>query len=667
MYAKLATAFAETLSPLPSLHGEHVPVLNVLYPLLLAPLYGMLDPPDAFRAAHTLNGVVIATAAIPAYLLARQVLARAWALAVAAVSIALPWIVLGGFLMSEVVAYPAFLWAVLAVQRSLAEPSVRSDALALAALVVAVLARVQFAALAVVVPLVVVLHEAGYAVATAPVRRRVALRDGFAAALARHRVLAVFYAAAAAVAAALAARGALGRSVGTYAAATEGPLLPDGLWRAAAVHLDVVAVGVGVAPLLLGAAWAATTCIRPSAKREHALAVLSVVLVAALSLQVASFDLRFGGPDVVRDRYLFYVAPLLLICATAGALQGRARWVAVPAAAAFFAVTVRDHAFATFRGVHADTPASVLNDGLLAQAGSLSPQTFVAVGGLLLGVLLAAATAVLPGRVVAGALLALVLVFSAATARHAFERVFASPGLSGRPMLGAEGVVLQWVDAMLPRRAAAAILPYPTAESPEPLWWDVEFWNRTVKRAFVDARGRYSYTPFPTDALRVDFRTGSVTTPTDAPRYVVVAENESRFRLAGPRLGANLGLEIVDAQVPYRADWATRGAGAGGSIRPRTPVTVRVFSRPGEPATSVALELVLTAPVGTAPGYRVDAGTSRREGRIPGGATETVQLELCVPGGGFADAVLVSERAGAASAAGILAIQTTRTEEGCIR
>ena len=97
LYAKLATSIGESLSPLPSLHGELVPVVNVLYPLLLAPFYGSLDSPDAFHAAHVVNAVVMASAAVPAYLLAREVVPRAWALAAALAAVVTPWMVLASF------------------------------------------------------------------------------------------------------------------------------------------------------------------------------------------------------------------------------------------------------------------------------------------------------------------------------------------------------------------------------------------------------------------------------------------------------------------------------------------------------------------------------------------------------------------------------------------
>ena len=42
LYTKLAQHIAETGSPLPVLHGEHVGFLGVVYSILLAPFYGSL-------------------------------------------------------------------------------------------------------------------------------------------------------------------------------------------------------------------------------------------------------------------------------------------------------------------------------------------------------------------------------------------------------------------------------------------------------------------------------------------------------------------------------------------------------------------------------------------------------------------------------------------------
>ena len=69
-------------------------------------------------------------------------------------------------------------------------------------------------------------------------------------------MLAGAYVAAALVVVPLAALGEAHRLLGDYGVtATEGSLLPAGVWKAAAIHLDVVAVGLGVIPFLLGTAW----------------------------------------------------------------------------------------------------------------------------------------------------------------------------------------------------------------------------------------------------------------------------------------------------------------------------------------------------------------------------------------------------------------------------
>ena len=49
---------------------------------------------------------------------------------VAALTIAVPWMVMSTMMLTEVAAYPAFVWAILALQRSIAKPSPSRDLLA---------------------------------------------------------------------------------------------------------------------------------------------------------------------------------------------------------------------------------------------------------------------------------------------------------------------------------------------------------------------------------------------------------------------------------------------------------------------------------------------------------------------------------------------------------
>ena len=126
-YVKLAISVADTHSPLPMIHGTSVALANQVYPILLAPVYASLASENAFRAAHVLNAVVMASAALPVFLLGRELLSRGWSAAVAVLSVTVPWMALTGFLMSEVVAYPAFLWACLASYRAVGEPPPPTD------------------------------------------------------------------------------------------------------------------------------------------------------------------------------------------------------------------------------------------------------------------------------------------------------------------------------------------------------------------------------------------------------------------------------------------------------------------------------------------------------------------------------------------------------------
>src|SRR4051812_27749599 len=160
LYERLAISIADVRSPLPRVHGELIPNVSQLYPLLIAPVFRHGLVPDSLHDAHVLNAYVMASAAVPAFFLARSVTARRGvSYAVALLSVCVPWMVFTSFLLTEVAAYPAFLWAMLALQHAVVSPRLRNDALALAAVGVATLARAQFFVLAAVLGAAVLLYE----------------------------------------------------------------------------------------------------------------------------------------------------------------------------------------------------------------------------------------------------------------------------------------------------------------------------------------------------------------------------------------------------------------------------------------------------------------------------------------------------------------------------
>ena len=638
LYAKLATAIADTGSPLPQVHGSSIAVYNQLYPLLIAPLYGALSPPEAFRAAHVLNAFLMVSAVFPVYVLGRQVLSRPWAFSASVLSVLVPWMVLTGFLMTEAVAYPAFLWAIVGLQLAVTEPSPRRDLLAVAALCLAVLARTQFAVLVVVLPVAIIAHEIGM---------RRGLVAGVRHAVTTHRLLASLYAVGLALAAILAVAGSFGSLLGVYAVTVEeGSLLPSGVWGSAGRHLDAVAVGCGLVPLILGGGWMLATVVRPQSKKARALATLSVVTIAFLTFEAASFSVRFGDA-VVRDRYLFYVVPLLLVGSAAALEGGRRRQVAIGAGlmTALFAATAAQLSFTTYPGVWVDSPASVLNEVLTEQSGELGTGTFVALLGLLLGLALVLALLFAPRSPLAIVALVALATFSILTLRSEVDRIVTGAGLSGRPLAESPGLVLDWVDTVVPEGERAALVAFPVSTAWDTTairWWDVEFWNRRVTHAYVAADGNFRYTGFPQRSLELDWSTGEAAGTASAPPYVVVAPGDSRFLLAGRDQAANLGFVVRQVERPYRALWMSRGLQTDGWTTPGRSAVIRAYAPDPDRRRLVRLQLALRAPDLAPAEYQLSAAGERRAVRLGPGQTKVETLRVCLAPGSGADIGITS-------------------------
>jgi hypothetical protein len=592
-YAKLATHIGQTLSPLPSLRGVHVSSYAQVYPILISPFYGLLSAPSAFRAAHLLNALLFASAAIPVYLMAREIgMAARWRLICAALALVLPWNVETAFVLTESAAYPVFCWTSLALLRAVSSPSPRRDAIALGTLALAFFTRTQFLALAGVLPFVVLLHDG-----------RVAYR--------RHQVLAGAYAVGLLFATVVQLTGGLDRVLGNYAVtATQGSLLP---WKAielAGAHIDLVGIGMGILPVLLGGAW-----IVDNALRRSPFALYALVTIVVLTLETSSYDARFGGGLTgIRGRYLFYVAPLLLIATARLLEERRVPRGALAGVTIFFAVTVLAHDFPRIAGLYVDAPVAVLNDAIQNSGGA----PFVA----LLAIVLALG-AVVPrwsARMLAIVSVAVIFAASLATSGLAWSRLLTTNSPSGRPVVGVHGLVLDWVDRVLPKGARIAMIPYvtpPDWSHAAVLWWDVEFWNN-VDRVYVIDR-HWEYAPFPNRELHVDPQTGVIAGTTDEPEYVVTAAADARLRLVGTSIGRNYDLDILQVTRPYRAIWRSEGLDPDGWIVAGRTASIRVFSQPGRETEIVNIEVLL-----------LDVAGKQR----------ILHLHACVPAGRFADAKL---------------------------
>jgi hypothetical protein len=249
----------------------------------------------------------------------------------------------------------------------------------------------------------------------------------------------------------------------------------------------------------------------------------------------------------------------------------------------------------------------------------------------------------MPAGMRAAATAAFVLIVCGATAATAWTRLLTSHGPSGRPVTGKPGEVLDWADTVLPHDAQVGMIAYSTAPTwalSAILWWDVEFWNRTVDRVYV-VGNTWEYAPFPHEQLDIDPQTGAVQARSN-PQYAIVAASDARFRLAGPRIAQNLGLEILQPEQPWRVEWISLGLDADGWTRAGRTATIRVFPKPGLGVERVGVTVHLSAPREQPVGYRF-AGRDRA---LVAGAARTEKIDVCVAPPGYAPIELSPTRTG---------------------
>jgi hypothetical protein len=639
LYERLAISIANLGSPLPQIHGELIGNVNQLYPLLLAPVFHDRLVPPALLDAHLLNALVMSSACLPTFLLARAVTqSRRLPYLLAFLSVCIPWMPLSTMLMTEVVAYPAFMWAVLAVYRAALSPRPRNDVVMVVALGVATLARTQFLVLFLVVPIAFYLHELAFTEARSLLSRvRLAARK----LMESHRPLAAAYALLVAAAVVLLAVGRLSSALGTYSVTAEGNILPSGMGRSLLEHLAPIGLGLGILPFVLGVAWLFASLVRPRAREEHAFAAIAVVTFAALLVEVTSYDLRFGQGRL-HDRYLFYVVPLVLIAfAEALRAERRLRWslyisATLMALAFSFVPVVRYEKF------NVDSPVAVLNDALLDAGGSVDgARLLLGIATIVCLLLFFVGTALLRRGQLAIVVVVFAVVAVSTETALAFNRLLTVDGTSGRPITLEQGGVFDWIDREVGPGAKVTMVPYPFLYGNYwenvAYWWNVEFWNASVQRAATYEHA-FTGTPetFPATELTFDRTTGRANVSPSA--YAVQGVAETRFRLAGSQLGADRGVALIAVDRPWRAAWLAFDLYRDGWTVPKVVGKIRVFSAPGQSQPTMRfLTISARGPDDVPPRpFRVDSNVTSWAAAA-GEQPTSNQIAVCVPADGFAD------------------------------
>ncbi len=523
-YTDLAKSWA--LDGRPLLRGETELARSLLYPLLISPLHLLADDGvRAYEATKAVNAVVVALSGIPAYLLARRVATPGLALVVAALVAFAPWTAYASLVLTEPFFLPAFTTFVLLLARMLERPTLLRQAVVLTALAVLIGIRPQAVFLAgALVASILVQVLRGPRVGSV-LRRYAPVLVGLGAATAGMVVLFV------------AGKG-LGRAARPAAEGIRDPvgLVSWTLWNLAVYELALGVVALVVFPFALG------RLLRSSREGERATGNALLTCSIALGLSTVAVSASPSGLDILHERYLFAVTPLVLV--------GLAYWVRTGAA---MSLGWRGVAAAVAVAVAATLPADQI-----ARANNVESPTATWVAelhrtvpdvptrGLLVGLAVIGGVVLVGFRGRVAPFAAVAVAFTALVCGLDYSGAIA-PG-QNRP--------LAWVDRALPTRARASLiyLGYQRPDQPcadgveyeqQGLTVLTEFLNSSVDRVYRLGSASIGRDNLPSPSLTV--ADGGVVHEGErpfAPRYVVL---DSRQPVVGRQL-AQFDLATVGTQ-----------------------------------------------------------------------------------------------------------------------
>jgi hypothetical protein len=650
-------------------HDLDARATNRLYPLVLSIAFRLFSGASAVRVDHVLSVLLFVSAVVPIFLMARIVLDSVWsAVAVALLSIAVPWLTLTSALFTENLSYPLFWWMMLGTCRAVWRPSPLRDLVALLSMALLVGTRAQFAAVFagyVLALLAVVLWRADM---SAGLRRRLvrAARD-----IAQSYPLTVaILLVALAVLVHEKLNGQLHRHIvellGSYSNVVTRSGLPPNMGEGLLIELIALALGVGLLPAIVSLAWFARRMSRPRFDRRWVyLFTCGVVLVVFMILTVYSQG-GYLGP-VTEERYFFYVIPAFWL-GTFAALEDRSvrrgdllGWAA--ALAALYATIpfqpglTEENAFlAPVESIAPHVLSQWLSD--LGPAG-LTVQDALALLALLAGLL----TALLWSRSARVRLwwaLGFAAVVQLAMAGYAFAVIDGKvSGIVGRT--GGSVAALGWIDSHARSPQVMWLEDLSTAAPPAS---DVSaagnaanqqhvtlFWNSRVNTwAEIPALGLPPVEP-PMSALpglpglTVEPRSGQLAPASAATglREDVEATHSAFLQLAGTPLARSPDgvLTLTQLSRPVRALWLATGLQPEGAVPAAHVVALAAFTGPSRApeALSATLTLAPPAPVAGAASpakalLAVRLGSAQQRVVLTaGGAPVEVSLTTCLAAG----------------------------------
>jgi hypothetical protein len=520
--------------------GGPTPFYSLVVPVLVGPWLSIHDLGLGYALLKPFLAFVMSLAAVPVYFWARPASGRAWALAAAALTVAVPGVAYSGLVMSEVAFYPVLTLAAWTAARALVQPSRGRNAVLALCTAAALLTRLQALVLLPAAVSAVVLdawfaRSRGRMLRNAPVVAAVSVPT---------LVL-------------LLVQALRGEPIlGAYESTTASSYHVGGAARFILYHAGTLVLTTGVIPVcaLLSLAAAAARG-RLSDATARATTAVVVALASWLVVQVGIFASVHVGQLAERD--LLCVVPSLFVClalwlerAPLGGLRTRAVVAAVALAAL---VSVPLGTLVTYHALFDSITLAPL--WRLEDATSTGALTAVVRGAAALACL---AFVVVRRRVrwlVPAGLLALAIAGSVWSEREVIDEAH-------RTRLLLVGHAPRWIDAAAGGRSATYVYD---GNRDWPAVWQALFWNRSIHHVALLGPTRLEG-PAPQRRLdlrgsgRIDVRDPDVILPSS---YTVAGEEVAETAQLIP---GQEGLRRWRLRPPPRILTRTLGLQAGGDI-----------------------------------------------------------------------------------------------------
>ena len=172
------------------------------------------------------------------------------------------------------------------------------------------------------------------------------------------------------------------------------------------------------------------------------------------------------------------------------------------------------------------------------------------------------------------------------------------------------------------------------------VWWELEFWNRSVDRVyrFGDRTGD-DLTLAPIEPLSLNYASGALhARERQPPRQLVLSSTDVRF--APEHRGSPVShgdLTLYRMSLPYRADWASKNIREDGWTEARHDAVVRLYARRDRPSEVRRLRIVLHGGADVGGPRRYTSQALACDARAWSRDNSSDHIDVCVPAGGHAD------------------------------